>query len=59
MGKNVFNLNLGGIYRAQNGICKYYSNDKTNSRFVISMPENPLVPIFMSCVKILTKLNLT
>ena len=34
---------------------KYYSNDKSNSRFVISMPENPLVSIFMSCVVILTK----
>ena len=29
---------------------KYYSNDKSNSRFVISMPENLLIPIFMSCV---------
>ena len=55
MGKNVFDLNSGGIYGPQNGKCKYYSNDKTNFRFVISMPENPLVPIFMSCVEILKK----
>ena len=52
MGKNVFDLNSGGIYGPQNGKCKYYSNDKTNSRFVISMPENPLVAIFMSIVEI-------
>ena len=34
---------------------KYCSNDQSNSRFVISMPENSLVPIFISCVEILTK----
>ena len=39
----------------KNGKFKYYSNDKTNSRFVISMSENTLVTIIMSCVEILTK----
>ena len=39
MGKNSFDLNSGGIYRPQNGKCKYYSNDRTNSRFVISMHD--------------------
>ena len=34
---------------------KYYNNDKTNSSFVISMTENTLVTIFMSCVVILIK----
>ena len=43
-----FDLNSGGKF-------KYYSNDKTNSRFGTSMPKNPMVPIFMSCVEILTK----
>ena len=55
MGKNIFDLNSGGIYGPQNGKSKYCNNDKTNSRFVISMLEKTLVPIFMSCVKILTK----
>ena len=53
--KTFFNLNSGGIYGPQNGKSKYNSNDKTNSRFVVSMPENPLVSILMSCVEILTK----
>ena len=53
--KTFFNLNSGGILGPQNGKSKYCSNDKTNSRFVISMTENTLVTIFMSCVDILTK----
>ena len=32
-----------------------YSNQKTESGFVISMSENPLVFIFMSFVEVLTK----
>ena len=54
MGKTFFDLNSDGIYGPQNGKSKY-SNDKTNSRFVISMPENPLVQIFISCVEIIKK----
>ena len=54
MGKNFFDLNSGGIYRPQNGKSKYYSNDKTDSRILISMTENTLVTLFMSCVEILT-----
>ena len=42
MGKTFFDLNSGGIYGPQNGKSKHYSNDKTNSSFLISMPENPL-----------------
>ena len=59
MGKNIFDLNSAGIYGLQNGKCKYYSNLKTNFVFVINMPDNLLVAIFMSCVEILTNLNLT
>ena len=55
MGKNFFDLYFGGIHGPQKRKSKYYNTDKTNSRFVINMPENPLVPILMSCVEILTK----
>ena len=55
MGKHFFNLNSGGIFGPKNEKCKYSSNVKTNSRLVISMTENTLVTIVMSCVEILTK----
>ena len=55
MRKNFFDLNSSGIYGSLNGKSKDYSIDKTNSRFMISMSENPLAPIFMTCVEILTK----
>ena len=33
----------------------YHGNQKTESRFVTSMPENTFVPIFMICIESLTK----
>ena len=34
-----------------------YSNQKTESKFVIMMPENPYLPIFMRLIKIFTNLT--
>ena len=52
--KTFFDLNSGGIYGPQNGKCKYYSNDKTNYRFVISMTENTV--LFYPVLKLLVYL---
>ena len=50
MGQNFLHLNSGGIYGPENEKSKYYSNEKINSTFVISVTENTLVLIMMSCV---------
>ena len=40
MGTNFFHLNSAGIYGPQNGKYKYYTNDKTNYTFVITINDN-------------------
>ena len=57
--RNLIDLNSDGIFGPQNREKKFLSQiiviDKTEFRFVISMPESHFVTIFMSCVEILTK----
>ena len=55
MGKTNVQPQLWWNFRATKSKTIYHSNKKTESRFVISMQENHLVQIFISCVEILTK----